>query len=286
VVEGALDDFALSQGAGHQVVGRSGDWSPQFPGQNVPVGFSSEDTIAFYFDRNQHTDGFVPESCIVFNSFMSAHTWPGPHYVVGDCQDEFGASADWSSSDTTMKMNDAGTDGDSAPDDLVYTYRGVCSTAGSYEFKVLNSYDSWHPQYAREGFVWDWGTNLSFSTATDGNTVTFETDISTGRTRVTVTAEVFIRADADADMDVAMSDAIFILKHLYVPGSPSPDCMDSADSDDGGTIEMSDAIYTLKYLYVPGSPAPPLPSPDTCGPDPSEDGLNCGSHPCMGGTSL
>ncbi len=284
VVEGAADDFPLSQSAGHQVVGTSGEWSPQFPGQNVPVAFGSGDTVGFYLDRNQYTDGFIPESCVVYNSWMSVSTWPGPHYVVGSCQDEFGASADWSSSDTTMKMNDAGVDGDVAAGDLVYTYRGVCSAAGSYEFKVLNSYDSWQPQYTGEGFVWDWGSNLSFSTATDGNAVTFETDIATGRTRVTVVAEVFIRADSDGDTDVAMSDAIFILKHLYVPGSPSPDCMDSADSDDGGSIEMSDAIYTLKYLYVPGSPAPPPPGPDACGPDPSGDGLDCSSHPCMDGT--
>jgi hypothetical protein len=93
---------------------------------------------------------------------------------------------------------------------------------------------------------------------------------------------IFLRSDADADMDVEMSDAIFTLKHLYVPGSPEPPCMDGADSDDGGAVEMSDAIYTLKYLYVPGSPAPPAPGPNECGADPTEDDLDCVDHPCMG----
>ncbi len=92
----------------------------------------------------------------------------------------------------------------------------------------------------------------------------------------------FIRGDGDADMDVEMSDAIFTLKALYVPGAPQPSCMDASDSDDNGAMEMSDAIYTLKYLYVPGSPPPPAPGPDTCGYDPTEDGLDCVSHPCLG----
>jgi hypothetical protein len=95
----------------------------------------------------------------------------------------------------------------------------------------------------------------------------------------------FLRADADSSMTVEMSDAIFTLQALYVPGSPQPSCMDAADSDDGGSMEMSDAIFTLKHLYVPGSPAPPAPFPD-CGYDPTLDGLDCGGHPCMdGGTT-
>jgi hypothetical protein len=49
---------------------------------------------------------------------------------------------------------------------------------------------------------------------------------------------------------------------------------------------MSDAIYTLKYLYVPGSPPPPEPGPIDCGLDPSGDELDCGSHPCAGGPAI
>jgi hypothetical protein len=57
--------------------------------------------------------------------------------------------------------------------------------------------------------------------------------------------------------------------------------MDAADSDGAGSVEMSDAIYTLKYMYVPGSPPPPPPGPESCGLDPTADDLNCGNHPCF-----
>jgi hypothetical protein len=99
---------------------------------------------------------------------------------------------------------------------------------------------------------------------------------------VPIQLTVFLRSDADADMDVEMSDAVFTLRYLYVPGAEQPLCMDGADSDDGGVIEMSDAIFTLKYLYVPGSPLPPAPGPVECGHDPTEDDLDCADHPCMG----
>ncbi len=101
-------------------------------------------------------------------------------------------------------------------------------------------------------------------------------------TTVCVAEGEFVRADAEGDMDVEMSDAIFTLQALYVPGSDTLECKDAGDSDDNGSIEMSDAIYTLKYLYVPGAPEPPTPFP-SCGSDPTEDGLDCAGHPCMGG---
>jgi hypothetical protein len=78
-----------------------------------------------------------------------------------------------------------------------------------------------------------------------------------------------------------MSDAVFTLKYLYVPGAEVPECMKSADSDDTGEVAMSDAIYILKYLYVPGAPEPPAPFPE-CGSDPTEDDLECNDHPCSG----
>jgi hypothetical protein len=91
----------------------------------------------------------------------------------------------------------------------------------------------------------------------------------------------FIRADVDADSAVEMSDAVAIMRHIYVPGSEVPACLDACDVNDDGVLKMSDAIHTLRYLYVPGSPAPSLPFPD-CGEDLTADSLECQDHPCMG----
>lgn len=89
----------------------------------------------------------------------------------------------------------------------------------------------------------------------------------------------FIRGDVNNDNIVGSPDAIFILRYVFVPGSPTPSCMDAADANDDGSIGMLDGVYILKYKFVPGHPPPPLPYPD-CGSDPTEDGLECGWHPC------
>jgi hypothetical protein len=89
----------------------------------------------------------------------------------------------------------------------------------------------------------------------------------------------FLRGDADGDMTILMSDAVYILEYLYVPGASPPPCGDGADVDDSGSVLMSDAMYLLSHLYVPGAPDPPSPFP-SCGDDPTADGLGCNLHPC------
>jgi hypothetical protein len=95
----------------------------------------------------------------------------------------------------------------------------------------------------------------------------------------------FLRGDADNSVDgaITMSDALYILRWLYVPGSPPLSCDDTGDADDNGDLSMSDALYILRFLYVPGSPIPPAPGPYVCGPDPTDDALGCDCHSfCMG----
>jgi hypothetical protein len=130
----------------------------------------------------------------------------------------------------------------------------------------------------------DWNNNFILD---DGDTIQyldtlyFNDDMPVGG---------FIRGDctsADSagygDQVHSMGDAIYILKVLYVPGTPAPQCWDALDVDDSGGNQpsMGDAIYLLQHLYVPGSPPPPAPFPD-CGPDPTGDDLDCTDHGCMG----
>lgn len=84
----------------------------------------------------------------------------------------------------------------------------------------------------------------------------------------------FVRGDINLDSNFDISDAVFALAALFVPGSPSPSCPDAADANDDGGFDVSDAVFALAALFVPG--APPLPEPQgTCGPDPTADALDC-----------
>jgi hypothetical protein len=88
----------------------------------------------------------------------------------------------------------------------------------------------------------------------------------------------FIRGDLNGDTAVLMSDVVYLMRHLYVPGSPEAVCFDAADANDDGQITYADASHLLRYLYSVGV-EPSAPFPD-CGPDPTTDGLGCAVHPC------
>lgn len=90
----------------------------------------------------------------------------------------------------------------------------------------------------------------------------------------------FVRGDANSDGLVDISDAVFILASLFVPGSAEPTCVDAADSNDDGTRDISDAVFSLAALFVSGAPALPPPFP-SCGVDPTMDSIDCAEYmPC------
>jgi len=92
----------------------------------------------------------------------------------------------------------------------------------------------------------------------------------------------FHRGDANGDGRTNLSDAIFVLKHLFHGGSIG-ECLESADANNDGQIDLADPIAVLQYLFQRGAaPAPPGPPPLSCGPDPDPPGakenLGCGSY--------
>ena len=84
---------------------------------------------------------------------------------------------------------------------------------------------------------------------------------------------LFLRGDVNQDDDVDLSDALTVLAHLFLGGSPV-DCEDAADTDDSGELDLSDAIRLLNYLFN-GSQPPPPPGPVEAGTDPTPDELSC-----------
>jgi len=81
----------------------------------------------------------------------------------------------------------------------------------------------------------------------------------------------FIRGDANRDGGADLSDAVFVLVHLFLGGPMA--CPDAADSNDDGALDISDPIGILDYLFLGGSP-PPAPFP-AAGADPTGDALDC-----------
>jgi len=84
----------------------------------------------------------------------------------------------------------------------------------------------------------------------------------------------FVRGDVNGTLLVDLSDAIALLGNLFfLPGAPSPACRDILDGNDDGAIDLTDAVFLLRFLFLGGSEIPP-PYPDP-GRDPTPDGLAC-----------
>lgn len=82
--------------------------------------------------------------------------------------------------------------------------------------------------------------------------------------------QLFLRGDANEDDVIDIIDVMLIAFYTF-EGFPFPRCEDAADVDDNGFNELTDAIVLLRSLYVNGPPpAPPYPR---VGLDPTEDGL-------------
>ncbi len=83
----------------------------------------------------------------------------------------------------------------------------------------------------------------------------------------------YLRGDANDDSEVSLSDAVFILAHLFL-GEAAPPCVAAADATDDRVLDLSDAVFVLNYLFLGGN-APAEPFPECGAPEPTADGLPC-----------
>ncbi|MBN1419854.1 MAG: dockerin type I repeat-containing protein [Planctomycetes bacterium] len=88
----------------------------------------------------------------------------------------------------------------------------------------------------------------------------------------------FLRGDCNADGDLNISDPVYSLAYQFADG-PAPACVKTADVNDDGILDLGDPVFMLNYLFASGTvPPPPL---TACGPDPTDDDLDCVSYaPC------
>lgn len=82
----------------------------------------------------------------------------------------------------------------------------------------------------------------------------------------------FIRGDANSDGVVDVSDAVFVLLHLFGGLPVDPECADACDANDDEGVDLSDASSLLGYLFLAGArPPAPFPDPGTDEPCDGED---------------
>lgn len=95
--------------------------------------------------------------------------------------------------------------------------------------------------------------------------------------KVPVSAGVkFHRGRVNEDPRVDLSDAVYLLNHLF-RGEEEPPCVAAADINDDEKMDISDSIYLLTYLFAGGpNPPPPFSEEGTiCEPDPTPGPLTC-----------
>ena len=86
----------------------------------------------------------------------------------------------------------------------------------------------------------------------------------------------FKRGDADGVGAINLTDGVFLLNFLFLGGG-APPCADAADANDDGQLNITTGVYVFNWLFL-GGPLPPAPGPNNCGPDPSDDALDCASY--------
>ena len=72
----------------------------------------------------------------------------------------------------------------------------------------------------------------------------------------TITITDYLCGDANDDGVVNVSDAVFIINYVFIPGSPTPDPLCIADANGDSVVNVSDAVYIINYVFIPGSPEP------------------------------
>lgn len=166
----ATADFGYGGGAGYQIVGTSGSWSPQFPGDgNIHIGFTTGETITFYLDTNSQP-GWAPDANAPYDSKLisETHTWA----AVGDWQG-------WDPANAATQMTDAG----GGIYMLVYNFDAT-HVGNTYQFKAAAD-GGWDLQVGTNGYSSN-GSTWYFDVV-DPGCIGFFVDTNTGRIMVDYT---------------------------------------------------------------------------------------------------
>ncbi|MEM7261659.1 MAG: dockerin type I repeat-containing protein [Planctomycetota bacterium] len=256
--------------------------SNTFAGDTATLDFSEASFDAQVV--NVLTDGAATDEAVVEQTVTITNTSPGElilHFYVFADLDVAGSQGDSATLDgpMTFRVVDSGGltvlfNGIDADAYQVTTYNVLMNELNDAGIDDLNDTGlPFGPADFTGGFQWTLAIAEAGTAEVQVLYVTGPTGVQLPPT--TGGAQEFLRGDANGDGVFDISDTVFQLAALFIPGSPAPDCMDSADVNDDGTSDVSDAVYALASLFIPSSPTPPAPGTDTCGEDPTDDPLDC-----------
>ncbi len=67
----------------------------------------------------------------------------------------------------------------------------------------------------------------------------------------------YLQGDANFDGIFNISDAVYIINHVFIDGDPPQPVMEAGDANDDGEVNVSDAVFLINFIFIPGAPAPP-----------------------------
>jgi len=142
--------------------------------------------VNFYIDTNTHSDGWFPET----NLLYTVPTVVADRYTaVGDWQNEAGESGDWKNDSVIHVMKDDGSEaGDSTAGDGIYVLNAVISTPGTYAYKVILN-GTWDRQIRADGpngSGFDTNGKVNFTTEAFNQAVRLMLDINLNRIKAEV----------------------------------------------------------------------------------------------------
>ena len=228
-------------------------------GAGFPTGMDG-----FSFSLGNDPDLLVPEYLTLSDDIADLNGGAGPSFLAllyADSGDGVSVGVIYDcGSGVTMEWEE--------PTDLIHIdYSTVAATLiGGPAVTTTLEFDSSvivHGATVDNIVVFDYGA-VAVEPLLDDATVTLEPP-----------AASFLRGDANGNGSVAaVTDALYLLDWSF-GGGPAPECLDAADFDDSGDVNsLIDALLLLVWTFASGAESP-APGPLVCGPDPTDDGLDC-----------